>query len=467
MGQDHDSIVQDIQNEMLAWIKGESYKAHENSRSSHVMRAKGYKKSSPKLSLSKLNRIVKIDNETLWAEPYVTQEELAKAALPLGKIPPVIAEFKKISVGGAIMGSSLESSSHRYGQFNDPCLEYELLLGDGSIVNASAKERSDLFYAVSGSFGSLALLTKAKIPLIPVKPYVDVQVLRYKNLDDYFKALKKLCHEASRPDYIEGLIYAQDDLRIITGRFSDIVKGSFYSQSSSASEWFHQFVYKNDHFTMTTHDYLFRYDRGAFWMGTYALWASLLGRFLFENTSLNPLIKPFLAYPDGKYNRLKFPPYLFRLAGGWMMDSYDLYKRLHAKKEGWFKKHFVIQDFYIPEENVEKMVEYTLEKNRIYPLWICPCKGTATSQILSPHQGEKLFFDVGIYGWPLETMKGDEAAADLERKTYELCGRKMFYSYNFLSKDELIRLYPFEQFDSIRSSYKGEVFPHFLEKLYS
>ena len=464
---DHDLLTQQIQNEMVAWLKGQSCATDENSRSSHVMRAKEYKKKSPRVSLSKLNQIVKIEENAIWVEPYVTQEELAKATLPLGKIPPVIAEFKKITVGGAIMGSSLESSSHRFGQFNDPCLEYELLLGDSSIVKASPHEHKDLFYAVSGSFGSLALLTMAKIPLIRVKPYVAVVSLRYKNLDDYFKALKKLCHEKDRPNYIEGLIFAKDDFRIITGTFTDQVKGIFYDQKSSASEWYHQYVYKNDAFTMRIEDYLFRYDRGAFWMGTYALWTSLLARFLFENTLFDPLVKPFKEYPEGKYNQLKFPPYVFRKLAGWSMDSYDLYKRLHAKKEGWFKKHFVIQDFYIPEENVEKMVEYTLEQNKIFPLWICPCKGTETEQILSPHQGEKLFFDVGIYGWPYEAMSGDMAAADLEKKTYELSGRKMFYSYNFLSTEEMERLYPLDRFNSIRSAYKAEVFPHFLEKLYS
>lgn len=463
----HNQLTQQIQNEMVEWLNGRSSVSNEESPASHVMRAKGYKKKSPRLSLSKLNHIVEIEEDAIWAEPYVTQEDLVKALLPLGKIPPVIAEFKKITVGGAIMGSSLESSSHRYGQFNDPCLEYELLLGDGSIVKASPYTHKDLFYAVSGSFGSLALLTMAKIPLIPVKPYVKVEAFRYKNVDDFFKALKKLCHENTRPEYIEGLIFAKDDLRIIAGVFSDKVKGILYTQKSTACEWYHQFIYKNDQFTMPTHDYLFRYDRGAFWMGTYALWSSLLARFLFENTVLNPIIKPFLNYADGKYNHLKFPPYLFRRVAGGFMDSYDLYKLLHAKKEDWFKKHFVIQDFYIPEENVEKMVEYTLEKNKIYPLWICPCKGTETAQMLSPHQGEKLFFDVGIYGWPIETMRGDEASFDLEKKTYELSGRKMFYSYNFLSKDELEKLYPFDRFNSIRSFYKGDVFPHFLEKLYS
>ncbi|MFN4173851.1 MAG: FAD-binding oxidoreductase [Parachlamydiaceae bacterium] len=463
---DHKALTQRIQNEMLAWLNKEAVSPLENRRASHVMRFKGYKAKGPKLSLSSLNRIVKIEDDALYAEPYVTQEELAKATLPLGKLPPVIAEFKKITVGGAIMGSSLESSSHRFGQFNDPCLEYELLLGDGSLIKASPHEHEDLFYAVSGSFGSLALLTLAKIPLIPIKPYVKVESVRYHNLEAFFKALKDLCHEKDRPDYIEGLIFDKNDLRVITGSFSDEKIGKFYSQKSTSAEWYHQFVYKNDRFSMSTYDYLFRYDRGAFWMGAYALYSSLLARFLFENTLFHPLIKPFLTYPEGKYNQLKFPPYLFRRIAGGFFDSYRLYKWLHAKKEGWFKKHFVIQDFYIPEENAEKMVEYTMSKNRIYPLWICPCKGAKGDQLLSPHAGDKLFFDIGIYGFPFDSLKGYEASSDLEKKTYELSGRKMFYSYNFLSKEELEKLYPLEQFNSLRARYKGDVFPSFLEKLY-
>lgn len=462
MTENHAAILQQLQNEMV----GQSRSVAGSERASHIMRSKGYKSKGPKLSLSKLNRIVDIGEESLLAEPYVTMQELVQATLPLGKIPPVVAEFKKITVGGAIMGSSLESSSHRYGQFNDPCLEYELLLGDGSIVQASPKTRADLFYAVSGSFGSLALLTQAKIPLIPAKPFVEVVSTRINAMDEFFAALKKLCHEENRPDYIEGLIFAENDFRIITGTFADRPKGALYTQESSASEWYHQHIYLHDRFSMPTYDYLFRYDRGAFWMGTYALWGSLLARFRFENTFLDAFSKPFIDHPAGKYNRLKFPPWLFRRLAGWSMDSYDLYKKLHAKKEGWFKKHFVIQDFYIPEHNVEKMTAYTMEKNKIFPIWICPCKGAKTGQLLSPHHGDTLFFDVGIYGWPYDTLRGDMAAADLEKMTYELSGRKMFYSYNFLSRESVEERYPLKAFNAIRSAYKGDIFPSFLDKLY-
>lgn len=47
----------------------------------------------------------------------VTMEELVKCTLRYKLIPKVVADFRCISVGGAISGASLESTSHKYGLF--------------------------------------------------------------------------------------------------------------------------------------------------------------------------------------------------------------------------------------------------------------------------------------------------------------------------------------------------------------
>ena len=49
-------------------------------------------------------------------EPGITMEEMVNYALENGVIPLVVPEFPGISVGGAISGAALESSSFRYGQ---------------------------------------------------------------------------------------------------------------------------------------------------------------------------------------------------------------------------------------------------------------------------------------------------------------------------------------------------------------
>ena len=92
------------------------------------------------------------------AEPMVKMQALVEATLKHGMLPLVLPEFKHITVGGAIMGAALESSSHMHGDFLDACRSVELLLGNSSVVVCSPTERTDLFSALSGSYGTLALL---------------------------------------------------------------------------------------------------------------------------------------------------------------------------------------------------------------------------------------------------------------------------------------------------------------------
>lgn len=42
-----------------------------------------------------------------------------------------------VSAGGLIMGTGIESSSHKYGLFQHICTAYELILADGSFVRCT------------------------------------------------------------------------------------------------------------------------------------------------------------------------------------------------------------------------------------------------------------------------------------------------------------------------------------------
>ena len=42
-----------------------------------------------------------------------------------------------LSLGGLIMGVGVETSSHKHGLFQACCLEYEIVLADGSVVTCS------------------------------------------------------------------------------------------------------------------------------------------------------------------------------------------------------------------------------------------------------------------------------------------------------------------------------------------
>ena len=84
-----------------------------------------------------------------------------------GWIVPIVPEIGDLTVGGLVMGGGIESTSHKYGLWQNICLKYELVLADGSITTCTRDDNSDLFYAIPWSYGTLGFLTAVDIMIIP------------------------------------------------------------------------------------------------------------------------------------------------------------------------------------------------------------------------------------------------------------------------------------------------------------
>jgi len=93
--------------------------------------------------------VLVVDPQAGWveAEGMVTYEALVAACLRHGVMPAVVPQLKTITLGGALAGVGIESSSHRQGLVHDTVLELDVLLGDGSVVTCTpANEHADLFF---------------------------------------------------------------------------------------------------------------------------------------------------------------------------------------------------------------------------------------------------------------------------------------------------------------------------------
>lgn len=75
--------------------------------------------------------------QTVRCEPLVTMGQLSRTLKPLGLTIPVVPELDELTVGGLVMGTGVESSSHIHGLFQYICLQYELVLADGSVVTCN------------------------------------------------------------------------------------------------------------------------------------------------------------------------------------------------------------------------------------------------------------------------------------------------------------------------------------------
>ena len=123
----------------------------------------------PDLSLLREVLYVSPDQATVTAEPGVTMEELVAATLPHGLVPKVVPEFRRITVGGAIMGGAMESGSFAHGMFHETVSACELVLPNGTVVLASRAVHADMLAALGGSYGSLATLTAATIECVRLR----------------------------------------------------------------------------------------------------------------------------------------------------------------------------------------------------------------------------------------------------------------------------------------------------------
>ncbi|KAF3361969.1 Uncharacterized protein PHSC3_001527 [Chlamydiales bacterium STE3] len=461
----HDRIVKRIREELKKNQKGLRIP-----HASNTMRKKEYRSSS--LMVRDLKRVLAVDEltQTAWVEPSITMEELVLSTLHYGLIPQVVPEFKGITVGGAINGAALESSSHLFGQFNDTCLSYEILTGDGSIVIADEKHHAALFYAVAGSYGTLGTVLSVKIKLMRATKYVRVNYRHFSSIRDAVKDLKELHLSVKPPDFLEAIAYGTDNVVVIAGELTNEKRDlPFLEMSSPWSVWFYGHAkHAIGSEVMPLFDYLFRHDRGAFWMGGFAANLQTSISYLSHKASL--LFGKWLDFSSKIFPTEcipKNPGFFFRSCFGWLMTSTRLFASLHGGSEEWFEKNFIIQDCYFPETTAELFLEYCLRKYRIRPLWICPVLSTTTPQLFSPHlrDNQELLFDIGVYGLPAHSS-GPDAVKDLELKTIQMNGRKMFYCHSYLSEKAFWEIYPKQQYQALRDLYNlGHHYPEITKKV--
>ncbi|CDR34154.1 FAD-binding protein [Criblamydia sequanensis] len=438
-----------------------------SSSASNTLRRGLYKNGTATLDLSPLNRLLNLNREdsTALIEPGLTMVSFFKKLESQGFMPKVLPEFKGITVGGAINGAAIESSSHRFGQFNNTCQSYRVLTGDGEIQNLSKINKEDLFYAISGSYGSLGLVLNATIEVEKIKPFVELSYHRFNSLDKALDFFKKASLDGE-VDYLEGLVFSLDNTLIATAKLK-VKRNSnlpLLSLKPYHSPWFYQHLHERsqdqvEREEMRLEDYLFRHDRAAFWMGGYALNSKILSRYILELVKLKAE-RTSLSKVEKGFDPMTKAPFWFRALFGWMMGSSRLYRFLHQDTEEWFANYFCIQDYYLPFSKTEEFIAHILKEHKIIPLWLCPVKKAERKELFSPHyqpgHEEKLLVDVGVYGMAKGTLTGREIVKDLDRLCIMKGGKKMLYSYSFLTEDEFWSIYSKKDYNSLREKYQAK-----------
>jgi FAD/FMN-containing dehydrogenase len=350
-------------------------------------------------------------------------------------------EFPGITVGGGLQGGAGESSSFKWGGFNQILNWFDVVLANGQAVRASANQNADLFYGSAGAYGTLGVVTAAEVQLIPAKRYVNVTYLPVHSFAEATDLIQKATKKAY--DYIDGILYSADNGVIITGILSDTPHGPVQTFTKRRDPWFYIHAQKiakageTHHEAIPIKDYLFRYDRGAFWMGKYA------------------------------FQRFRTP---FNRVTRWLLDRV-MHTRLmyEALQASGVSQEFLIQDLALPPKHATAFMEWVDQSLGIYPLWLCPLKiddPAAESPLLSRPLKSGLAINVGVWG-PVSRDLDAVVTANrrLEAKLTSLGGRKWLYAYAYYTEKEFWKLYDRKWYDSLRRKYHAETLPTIYDKI--
>lgn len=392
------------------------------------------------IDISKLNQVLKVNQQeqTALVEPNVPMDALVKETLKFNLLPPVVMEFPGISVGGGIQGGAGESSSFKWGGFHNIFLEYEVVLGDGTVIQTTPKKQPDLFYGIPCTYGSLGVITAAKLKLIPAKKFVK---LTYHKIQNSFQALSLMQHMVNKKiDFIDGILFSQNLGVIMTGTFAEQGILPVATFRKATDDWFYlhseKIVRKHAQYEelIPLEDYLFRYNRGGFWVGYY------------------PFKK--LRIPFNRVSRFLLNP---------LFQTRTLYRFLQAIN---ISQHFLIQDLALPKNKVLPFLKFLDKTVRIYPLWLCPLKPNTKEKFSPVYLNTDLAIDVGVWG----KIKNDynfslKINRQVENITKKLGGRKILYAHAYYPEDEFWQIYDKKWYQFLRKKYKAKkVFPDMYEK---
>lgn len=444
---------------------------------SNTTRTKSYNNSTPLIDLSFLNQVLLVDplKKVAQVHPNVTMEQLVDETAKYGLMPKVVPEFKGITVGGAIMGWGLESSSFNYGSFNDCCCSFEIMKGNGEIITCSASENSSIFYGIIGSYGSLGIVIKIEIALITKKNFVELTYHKVSSPLEAISSLSELCHSKNPPDFLEGIIFSRNCSVVIKGSLKDTSTSPLFTCSKRSSPWYYQHIKHALEAgltaeTMKVTEYFFRYDKGAFWMGSYICRPQLFFKFL-TSFAKKFYISPnqgFSSKEIEKYRNIHDPHILQRIIYSPFMNSQNLFSYLH-KADVWIQNRLMIQDFCIPESRSVAFINSALKKTDIFPIWLCPVKTTSKRQLFAPHNlPEDYCINIGVYGMPTPGCSVPQHTAFLEREASELQGRKLLYARSYYDKDSFWKIYSKDEYEELRKTLCSEgIFHDITEKVLS
>ncbi|MEJ3654140.1 FAD-binding oxidoreductase [Actinomycetes bacterium KLBMP 9759] len=360
-----------------------------------------------RLDTSALTGVIRVDPVARTAEVQgmTTYEDLVEVTLAHGVMPLVVPQLKTITLGGAVTGLGIESTSFRHGLPHESVLEMDILTPDGDVITVTPEgEHAELFRGFPNSYGTLGYAVRIVIEVQPVTPYVRLEHRKVAT-SDLQSTIVDVCGPDG-PDFVDGTVFGRDEQYLTLGTFTDD-PGPGISDYTGQKIFYKSIEQRSvDH--LTTRDYIWRWDTDWFWC------SRALG-------VQNPVVR--------------------RLWPGRLRRS-DVYRRLVAldRRTGFSgrvnsvlgkpQQEPVIQDVEIPVERLTDFLDAFHKDIGITPVWLCPLRlRDERTWPLYPMKAHELYVNVGFWSAVDEVPgKPDAHNRRIEELVAELGGHKSLYS---------------------------------------
>src|SRR5450631_1109860 len=443
----HDQARQRLTREYAAIPAGSPVRL--TKRTSNLFRSRE-RSSGPGLDASGLDQVLSIDpvSRTADVQAMTTYERLVDATLAHGLMPLVVPQLKTITIGGAVTGLGIESSSFRNGLPHESVRELEILTGAGQIVVAGPSgKHGELFHAFPNSYGTLGYALRLVIDLEPVHPFVHLRHVHFSSLDALADAVGHIvaasAFEGEPVDFLDGTVFAADDAYLTLGCWSDTAP---YTSDYTGRQIYYQSIRSRASDYLTVRDYLWRWDTDWFWCS-----------------------RAFGA--QNRLVRALWPKRWLRSDVYAKLVRWGAHTRVAARLDHWRgrpRQERLVQDVEIPLHRAAEFLAWFLREVPIAPVWLCPLRlrGTGATTALA---------DQGVGGpWPLYPLHPDQTYVNvgfwatvpipaggrdgevnrlIERVVADHDGHKSLYSESYYSPEEFWALYGGAVYREVKTRY--------------
>ncbi len=409
------------------------------------------------LDVSRLDGVISIDPvaRTADVQGMCTYETLVAATLPHGLMPMVVPQLKTITLGGAVTGLGIESSSFRNGLPHESVLEMDILTGAGELLTASPSKHPDLFAGFPNSYGSLGYAVRLRIQLDPVRPFVGLRHIRFDELDELVAAIATINAERAwdgeTVDFLDGVMFSSRESYLSLGRW---VNSPAEAAVDEASDYTGQQIYYRSIRALARDclhvaDYLWRWDTDWFWCS---------GAFGVQN----PLVRriwPARYRRSDFYHRLIGLDHRFKVG-----EKIDRLRRIGPRER-------VVQDVELPLDRTADFLRWFEANVAMSPVWLCPLQlrerdgGADHPWPLYPLSVGQPYVNAGFWGTVEIAPGGIDGDVNrlIETAVAEHAGHKSLYSDAYYDRATFSTMYGGEVYQRLKRTYDPD---HRLTGLY-